>query len=746
VAGSLSRRRLLGAAGLAALGASGVPLLVGCDGDPGRAATNHAEVPDHTGDADPMTGTGSPGNTYPGAHLPFGFAAPSPDTDHPTSSGYSPTGRIVGFSQTHVSGTGGDSRYGNFRVTPVTGDRRADRLDSDRGAERATPGYYAVELSDAGVLAELTATRRVALHRYTFHTARTGHLVLEASSVVADYAQTPSSSELRVVGDTDVEGSVTVTGGWGDRGSSYTLHFAGRLNRPFGDYATFVGDQLTGGGFREVRGGQNQRTGAVLTVDTGLLDSVELRLALSFVSVAQARATLVSELGDRTFDEVRQDARAAWRDALGTVRVDGGSAEQRATLYSALYHCQLMPHDLTGENAWWSSKAPHYEDFYTLWDTSHALHPLLTLIQPRRQADMVRSLIDTYQHTGWLPDARIAGANSYLQGGTNGDVLVADALAKGLSGIDYRTGYAALRRDGEQDSPDPRISGRDLGNYLRLGYLPIDHTRPTDVHGDRSASRTLEYALQDHCIAQVATHYGQRDVAARYLKRAANWANLWDAGSQSIRPRYSDGRWFSPFDPAKTTSTHLYEGSGYQYAAYPRHDTQGLVARLGGDAGAVRWLDALFDLNRYDPGNEPDLHAPYLYLAAGRPDRTADRLRALLAGYRPVPTGLPGNDDAGSMSAWYVWGALGLYPNAGLDWYYLGSPLFEQATLGDLRIVARGTSDGNRYVRSVKLNGRPLDRAWIHHRELTGTLEFEMGRRPSGWGQQQRPPSLTPRR
>jgi predicted alpha-1,2-mannosidase len=747
VAGPLSRRRLLGAAGLAALGAAGGPLLAGCDGDPGRAATvSGADVPDNTGEADPMVGTGSPGNTYPGAHLPFGFAAPSPDTDHPTSAGYSPTGRIVGFSQTHVSGTGGDSRYGNFRVTPVTGERRADRLAADRGAETASPGYYAVELTGPRVLAELTATRRVGLHRYTFHTARVGHLVLEASSVVADYAQTPVRSDLRIVGDQDLEGSVTVTGGWGDRGSSYTLYLAARLDRPVRDYATFVGDQLAGAGFREVRGGPNQRTGAVLTVDTSVLPVVELRLALSFVSVARARATLAAEVGEATFDQVRRAARAAWRDALATVRVDGGSAGQRAAFYSALYHCQLMPHDLTGENAWWRSSAAHYEDFYTLWDTSHALHPLLTLIQPKRQAAMVQSLIETYRHTGWLPDARIAGSNAYIQGGTNGDVLVADALAKGLPGIDYRAGYAALRRDGEQNSPDPRVVGRDLGNYLRLGYLPLDHSRPTDVHGDRSASRTLEYALQDHCIALVAEHYGQRDVAAGYRRRAANWTNLWDPGTQAIRPRYSDGRWFSPFDPAKTTSGHFYEGSGYQYAVYPRHDTQGIVARLGGDAGAVRWLDALFDTGRYDPGNEPDLHAPYLYLAAGRPDRAADRLRTLLAAYRATPTGLPGNDDAGALSAWYVWGALGLYPNAGQDWYYLGSPLFEQASVGGLRIVARGTSERNRHVRAAKLNGRQLDRAWLHHRELRGTLELEMGSTPSGWGQQQRPPSLTPRR
>jgi len=739
------RRRSLLAAGTAGVASAG--LLTGCDSG-GREARG-APAPTMYDDVDPLIGTGSPGNTYPGAHLPFGFVAASPDTDNPSSAGYTPTDPIIGFSQTHVSGTGGDSRYGNFRVTPITGRARSDGLGSGRSDEHAEPGYYRVRLTYPDVLAELTATRRCAVHRYTFPDDTGGHLVVDASSVImTDGAQRPTRTRLAVDGDKSLSGSVTVTGGWGDRGGQYTLHFAARLDRHIDRLATFV-DGSFNRGFRQVSGGGEQRVGAVLTVGTEVSRTVELRIAVSFVSVEQARATLDAELGVRSFDAVRDEARSAWRDALSRAVVFGGSAEQRRIFATALYHCQLMPHDLTGENVWWQGKTPHYEDFYTLWDTHRAVHPLLTLIQPKRQAEMVNSLIETYQYTGWLPDARIAGVNSYIQGGTSGDVLIADAVLKKLPGVDVKTGYRAIRKDGEQDSPKPQIEGRELGDYLQLGYLAIDHDRPSDPHGSRVASRTLEYAYEDFCIGRVAERLGDDAVAVRYRKRAGNWANLWDSTTKLIRPRYADGRWLSPFDPNDASSPYFYEGSAFQYTTMVPHDVPGLIKKFGGDQAFVRFLDRLFARNRYDPSNEPDLLAPYLYLHAGRPDRTADQTRRLLAdSYHASPDGLPGNDDAGAMSAWYLWTALGLFPNPGQDWYYLTSPLFERAVLRladdrTLTISAPGASDTNRYVQSVQFGGTPVSGPWIRHADLVrgGELTFRLGRTPSGWGVGNRPPS-----
>ena len=367
---------------------------------------------------------------------------------------------------------------------------------------------------------------------------------------------------------------------------------------------------------------------------------------------------------------------------------------------------------------------------------------------PERQRDIVRSLVDTYRHTGWLPDARIAGANGLTQGGSNGDVVVADALVKGLTGIDYATAYEALRKDAEVESPKPLEEGRQLADYLRLGYMSLGSTR--------SASRTLEYAYDDFAVGEVARALGHGEEAKRYFARSRNWANLWDPGKGCIRPRYADGRWLENYRceheyPDFTTEwwdAPFYEGSGMQYSMFVPHDVRALIGRVGGDSAFVAWLDDFFERGLYDPGNEPDLLAPWLYIHAGRPDRTADHIRSLLASrYHPGRDGLPGNDDAGTMSSWYVWSSIGLYPNAGQPYYYVGSPIFPRTAidLGHGRtfvIEAPGTSERDRYVQSAELNGRPLDRAWLTHAELTagGRLVLRMGVSPSRWATANRPP------
>jgi predicted alpha-1,2-mannosidase len=472
-----------------------------------------------------------------------------------------------------------------------------------------------------------------------------------------------------------------------------------------------------------------------------------MKMGVSFLSVDQARANVVRE----DFDTVRHQAEDAWEQVLSKIEVEGGTDAQRRIFYTALYRAHYMPHDLTGENVWWQSTEPHYEDFYTLWDTFRTLHPLFTLIQPERQRDMVRSLIDTYRHTGWLPDARIAGLNGLTQGGSNGDVLIADAMVKGMTGIDYETAYQALVKDAEVESARPLNEGRQLVDYKRLGYMSLTL--------NRSASRTLEYAYDDFAVSEVARALGKTEDAAKYLKRSANWTNLWDPKMRCIRPRYSDGTWLENYDceheyPDSTTEwwdAPFYEGRPIQYSTYVPHDVQGLIQRVGGDAAFVAWLDDFFERKLYTQGNEPDLLAPWLYIHAGRPDRTADRVRAILAGeYREGRDGLPGNDDAGTMSSWYVWGAMGLYPNAGQPFYYIGSPVFARVAidLGGGRkfvIEAPGTSASNRYVQSAELNGKKLDRAWLTHAEIAGggKLVLVMGARVSDWGRGARPPSVT---
>jgi predicted alpha-1,2-mannosidase len=721
---------------------------------------------------DPFVGADGGGNTVPGAAVPFGFANPSPDTlpnPDPNSwatNGYESDRPVIGFSQTHVSGTGGEGKYGNFRVTPQAGDVNPQDLASPKTDERAEPGFYAVRLTRPNVLVELTTTRLVAVQRYTFPETARAHLVIDAGSVVvtgggAGRRQRPIASHARVVAPDRVEGTGSFVGGWNP--SPYTLHFAAQFSRPSEASGTWRGGEV----YPDTRSVSGEQTGAgaYLTFDATRARQVEVKIGLSFVSVERARENVERETRGADFEEVRRRAAREWEQVLSKIEVEGGTDDERAVFYTALYRSHYMPHDLSGENAWWQSAEPHYEDYYAVWDTFRTLHPLLTLIQPRRQRDMLRSLVDTFRHTGWMPDARIAGSNGMTQGGSNADVLVADAFVKGLRGIDYRTAYRALVRNAEEDSPRPLYEGREVGEFKERGFLSMRH--------ERSASRTLEYSYNDFCLAQVARGLGLTADHRKYLARSRNWANLWDAGTKAIRPREADGSWMRPFDKTRLymldyprfvwMSAPYYEGSAYQYSTFVPHDVRGLIERVGGDGAFVLWLDAFFGRatssetlrpeGLYTHGNEPDLLAPFLYTHAGRADKAQAQVRALmLREYKTGRRGLPGNDDAGTMSSWYVWNAVGLYPNAGQDFYYIGSPVFTRATieLGGARrftIEAPGASPQNVYVQAARLDGLPLERAWLTHAEIArgGRLVLEMGDEPSQWGRANRPPSLNAR-
>lgn len=697
-----------------------------------------------------FVGADNNGNTVPGAGVPFGFVTFSPDTVRGSTNGYDGKSALTGFSVTHVSGTGGDSKYGNFRVTPTIGPVDPRNLVFARADERGAPGYYATRIGQ--VRSELTASRMAGMGQFTFPATADANLIVDATSAIQLMGKGPkaTTAEVRVLDPRTLGGTASFVGGWNV--APLTLYFAatfdrdpmriGGWNATRGSLDLHPGAGATGG---DQRSDPSNRLGGFASFDTRSDPVVRMKIAVSFVSVEQARANL-AELPGWNFDASRQAAAKQWRDALSQIQVAGGSEDERRNFYSALYRSHTMPHDVTGERVGGSPDGrPHYEDYYTLWDTFRTLHPLLTLIQPKRQRDMIGSLLDTYQQTGWLPDARIAGANGMTQGGSNSDVLIADAVVKDLGGFDRALAWQAIVKNGDVESDDPINQGRALKDYLRLGYMSQNETR--------SASRTLEYAYNDFAIAQVAVAMGKRDEAARFGKRAGNWRNLWDDRLGCIRPRHADGSWMPEFDcnhlyPDNTTAwwdAPFYEGSSRQYSTYVPHDVAGLIGKTGGDTGFVAWLDTLFETDAhsggYDHGNEPDFLAAYLYIHAGRPDRTAERVRAIMARqYRPTHDGLPGNDDAGAMSSWYVWSAMGLFPNAGQPFYYIGSPVFTRARIAleggrSFEVRAPGASAERRYVTGARLNGRAIDRAWITHRELAagGVLELDLAERPNGW-------------
>lgn len=708
-------------------------------------------------DVDPYVGVDAEGNTVPGAQLPFGFAHPSPDTTDPHTSGYRSGQPVTGFSQTHVSGTGGAGKYGNLRLTPFAGPLRLDDLASPVVRERAQPGRWSGRLTRDGIDVALTATRRVALHRYRFPATAGARLLLDATSAVElPGGGRPLASAVRLTGRRGAEGWVRMTGGWGT--GSYRLFFALRLDRDAAVARTF---RTSAGAVRmarsQVRGRADERTGLWLRFDARRDRTVGAAVALSFRSVAQARRNL-GELGRPArrgrfaFGAVAARASAAWRDVLGTISVVGGTQTQHRLLATGLYRAHGMPHDLTGEDVWTGRRqgAPHYEDHYALWDTFRTVQPLLALVQPRRAGEMVASLTAIAEVSGgWMPDARVAGVNGITQVGASAEVVVADAIAKGVPGFDRRAAAAAAIKSATADSPRPLRHGRDLDEYAARGFV--------STATDHSASRTLEYGHGDFAVAQVARAVGQPELAAQLEARSRAWTLLWDPLTEAIRPRTPDGAFLSPFDPGEETwgdGHPFYEGSARQWSTFVPHDAGGLVEALGGARRFTSWLDRFFGDGAHSQRNEPALLAPWLYAHAGRPDRVAERVQAILRDdYRRARDGLPGNDDAGTLSAWYAWASIGLFPTAGQPWYHLTAPLFDGVTIRlpggkALRIACSGAASGGatRYVAAAHLNGRPLDRAWLTHAELTagGTLALTLAAAPTRWAADgPPPPSLT---
>lgn len=761
-----NRRRLLQAGG-AALGAAAIGGIVSPASaravtravsltGTGRTVDTLAAVDPILAEVNPLIGTVPvPGGaTIPGAARPFGLVTATPHTLNADTSGYNFNRDIVGIAHTSVSGTGGASKYGNARITPMAGAPRLTSLASGKAEESAAPGYYSVRLMRDDVHVETTATRRVGVHRWTFPQGKDAFLSLDATAVVFDAltssqppsnAQRPTAATISVSSPTEITATATFTGGWNP--GAYTIYLVWRLDRPVRSAQVWRDNVILTGS--SATSGSGQRLGVLAKCDPGSGGVVHSWLAISFVSVGQARQNLDAEVGGQGFEEVLQEAQLEWSQQLGAVTIEGGTSAQRTIFRTALYHASAMPHDVSGENVW-TAGATHYEDFYVLWDIARMVLPLHALIAPDRLGAMLQSLVEVYRSTGWMPNGRIAGHNGNTRGGTFGDLAIWDARVKNITGIDYATAYQALRKNALTPSPDIDTVGRaDVAEYAQLGYIPVEFSVSGKFNGGRmQTSRSVEYTLCDNGIAGLADALGNRQDAELFRDRARWWTRSWDPTTRCLRPRKRDGGFVTPFDPDAGTA-HFYEGSARQYTTAVQHDVDHLIALLGGDPAMVAWLDAFFDNGRYNPGNETDLLAPYYYIHAGRHDRTVDRMRTVLAQeYAAAPFGLPspshgggsGNDDSGAISAAYLWGAMGLCPNAGQPWYYLGSPIFEHITLRaggvPFRIDAVGTSDQRRYVRSATLNGQPLRRAWLLHQEIVagGTLTLQMSDQRGSFG------------
>lgn len=701
---------------------------------------------------DPFIGVDGGGNVFPGPCVPFGMVKVGPDCgDKDWNAGWDREGNVHGFSNVHVSGTGGGCKYGNVLLAPITGKLDTHDYSSPRSNERVALGLYEVDLTRYNTSARLTALKRSAMHQYTFPADDDSKILVDLGSFLASHErQYLVGSEVRIISDTEIEGYTRIRGGW-NIGEPYTVYFYAVFDTPADGCGTWKSHRIEPG--KKVQYDTHEPTGAYFSYRTTADQQITVKVGISYLSTGKARLNL-DEMDSWNFDEVRAACVGQWNEILNKIEVKG-SDEQKTIFYTALYHSYLQPVDKTGENPKWCSDEPYYDDYYCIWDTFRATHPLFTLLTPSKQVDMLRSLLDIYKHEGYAPDARSGDDNGRVQGGSNCDILFADAYVKGLKGLDYDLALEAMIKNAEvAPGDDERKEGRGgICDYNTKGFVSTTF--------ERAGTRTMEYANCDHAIATLAKGLKKKEIADKYMARSQNWQNIWNPDVESlgfkgfIWPRNADGSWWSEDDysvfQGGTWPDFLYETFSWEMSFYVPHDVPGLIEKCGGKEQFTRRLDTYFSHEKWDQrwfmglfqiSNEPGFLAPALYNYVGRPDRTAEIVRKTLKErYKATKEGIPGNDDSGSMSSWYVFHALGFYPNAGQDLYLISSPTFEEAVIHlengkDLTIKAKKAGDKNIYVQSVKLNGEPLNACSFKHTDIAngGTLEFVMGSKPSKWG------------
>jgi len=720
---------------------------------------------------DPMIGTGPEGHTFPGATAPFGMVQLSPDTQirpfkqsYKWAAGYRYEDKtILGFSHTHFSGAG-HSDLGDVLLTPISGEnvplepgdpegtRAGYRSRFSHESERAEPGYYAVTLEDAHVRAEMTASERVGVHRYTFAAGTTRHLLLDLRSSIYNYPGKVLWSRVRVRKDGTVTG-MRETRGWAP---GRQLYFAIRFSSAMSGHALYNreedpppyrGFKTPGTTPEDTQSVEGRGLEAVFDFASSN-EPLIVKVALSPVSEENAIANMHAEVPGFDFDSVRAATQKLWRDELGRVEFHASSAMEKS-LYTALYHALLAPSismDVNGEyrgpdNQVHRAEGFHFVSSLSLWDTYRAEQPLMTLIEPeQRTNDLVRSLIVSQQESpfGILPVWQFAGLETWCMIGYHAVPIIADAYMKGIRGYDTKAALDAMVASATY------APYGNLGAYMKLGYVPVDND-------GEAASKTMEYAFDDWTIARMANAMGNDAIAVGFNKRAGFWRNNFNVADGFVEPRLASGEYRKPFDPAKAgAASGFTEGNAWQYSWYQPQDEQGLIELLGGKEKLNAKLDAMFDqkvdpakyadvedisgmIGQYIHGNEPSHHLPYLYMYAGAPLRAQARLKQIVdSQYKPTPDGLVGNDDLGQMSAWLVFTALGFYPVApASNQYVLGRPFVDKAMIHlpngeSLTVSSVGMTEAQSFLKDVLLNGKSLDRSYVTHEELMqgGELKF----------------------
>ena len=751
----------------------------------------------------PFTGTQDMGHTFPGATVPFGMVQLSPDTDtvmffhngeynkdvYRYCAGYQyDDSTIVGFSHTHFNGTG-HSDLGDFLIIPFTGEPKLNpgtSTEPDNGyrsrynktTETASPGYYSVELEDYKVKAELTATPHVGIHQYTFQPGARRKILLDLFHGIYNYDGKVIWSSIRLENDTLITG-YRQTQGWArDRKLFFAMSFSEKIM----DYRLVNQEPEAYNGFwrkfdkierfPECSGKKLKawfqfkpaakpihlspkelRTGVEPPPRIG--PPLKVKMAISAVSIEGAIKNLQQEAPHWNFKQYKADAKEKWNNELKKITIDAPD-KVKANFYTAMYHAFMSPvvyEDVDGQYRGLDQRIRQSKGFtkytiFSLWDTFRALHPLLNILQPERSSDMINSMLAHQQQSvhGMLPIWSHYSNENWCMTGYHAASVIADAIVKGIPGIDIDTAVHAMKRTAWY----PKYDQNQI--YRIRGYVPFDD-------GPYSVTKTLEYSYDDWAIFQVAQMANEKNLARALRVRAENYKNVFDQESGLMRPKMHDKTWVKKFDPLATHGMGFIEGNAYTYTLFVPHDIMGLAFLMGGDEALANHLDTLFTMplpeekyahtediesigiiGNYIHGNEPGHHVPYLYNYVGQPWKTERIVRRINEEmYSATPDGLCGNDDCGQMSAWYIFSALGFYPvTPGTNQYVLGSPSIKKATLkldngNTLTIQTENQSAKNIYVQSVQFNGKPWRKLYITHEMIMqgGTLTFEMGPEPN---------------
>lgn len=713
------------------------------------ACSTNKNTIDYTKFVDPMIGTGGHGHTFPGATVPFGMVQISPDTrweNWDGSSGYHYSDKtIMGFSQTHLSGTGAPE-YCDVLLMPTVGDVQilpGDENDSKTGYrsafshrnENASPGYYSVLLDDYNVLAELTATTRTGLHRYTFPKSEKSNIIIDLKN--RDFVL---ESNIEIISDTEIQG-LRKSRRWA---KEQYVYFYAKFSKPFASYGIAIDDKLVDG----IQKAEGKNIRAFVQFQTKEKEEILVKIGISAVDIDGARKNLEAEDQNWDFEGVVENAKEKWNKYLSKIEVEGGTEKQKRIFYTGLYHTAIAPNVFMDVDKRYRAvdhkihTANGFTNYtvFSLWDTFRAAMPLYTIIDPSRYSDFIKTFLEMYRIGGRLPQWELAGNYTGVMIGYHTHSAILDGYVKGICGFDAKLAFEAMKK---------RV--QNIAYYNDLGFIPADK-----VGG--SVSMVMEYAYNDWSVSRMAKELGKMEDYRDYSYRAQFYKNLFDSSTGFMRPKKLDRSWVQPFDPSEG-SDHFVEGNSYQYSLFAPHDVDGLIDLIGGDQKFITWMDTMFTkksvhdenaidatglIGQYAHGNEPSHHMAYLYNYAGAPWKTQKIVRQILDTlYDDKPDGLSGNEDCGQMSAWYILSAMGFYQVCpGTPDYVIGAPIFDKVSIHlengkTFTVEANNVSPTNIYIQSAKLNGEPLNKSWFTHDDiLSGSkLVFEMGAVPNKeWG------------